>query len=81
MGNENVYKTKDFYLGATLLAYGIPLQKLECITPGVYYFVFRTSEQGAAKIINAYWDGTLKLPVRNFVEAVNELKTRLHLEK
>lgn len=79
MKDANIYKTKDFYLGATLLAYGIPLQRLENINSGVYLFVFGTSEQSAEKVINSYWDRSLKLPIRNFVEAINELKTRIHL--
>lgn len=81
MEMKQEYKTKDFYLSACLLAYGIPLLKLESIGNNIYYFVFGTSEKSAEQIIQSYWDRSLKLPVRNFVEAINELKTRIHSEK
>lgn len=79
MKMKNEYKTKDFYLSATLLAFGIPLQKLETISSGIYFFVFGTSVESAEQIICSYWDRSLELPVRNFVEAINELKTRIHI--
>lgn len=73
------YKTKDFYLSACLLAYGIPLRKLESIGHNIYYFVFGTSENSAEQVIQSYWDRSLQLSVRSFVEAINELKTRIHI--
>jgi hypothetical protein len=79
MKDVNQYKTKDFYLGAALLAFGIPLQKLESIGIGIYLFVFGTSEESAEQIIKSYWDRSLELPARDFVDAINELKTRIHL--
>lgn len=78
MENVNVYKTKDFYLSACLLAYGISIQKLEPTVNSAYLFVFETSIENAEKIIKLYWDRSLKLPIRDFVDAINELKTRIH---
>ena len=78
MKDKRVYKTRDFYLGVSLAAYGISLKSLECINNNIFYFVFDTSEENAEKIISSYWDRSLKLPARNFVEAINELKTRIH---
>ena len=79
MKNGNTYKTKDFYLASALLAHGTPLQKLENITGSIFNFVFGISEKNAEEVLQSYWDRSLKLPVRNFVEAINELKTRIHL--
>ena len=78
MKDVNIYKTKDFYLSAALLAYGIPLMRLETSGNGIYFFVFGTLETSAEQVITSYWDRSLKLPVRDFVEAINELKTRIH---
>lgn len=75
------YKTRDFYLGASLLASGIKLQKLELTVNNAYFFVFETSINDAEKIIKLYWDRSLKLPIRDFVDAINELKTRIHTER
>lgn len=78
MKDVNSYKTKDFYISAAILAYGIPLLKLETYQNGVYLFVFGTSESSAEQIISSYWNRSLKLSARDFVDAINELKTRIH---
>ncbi len=75
--DKKLFRSKDFYLCATLLAAGFPLKTLEPTTGKFSIFVFDDEKQRAEEVIRSYWDRTLKLPVRDFVDAVSELKTRL----
>lgn len=75
---QDEYSTKDFYLSACLLASGIPLIRLEPLDSRSFIFVFSTNPDEALKIISAHWSRDLKIPTRDLVEAINELKTRLY---
>lgn len=75
--DKKLFRSKDFYLCATLLAAGFPLKTLEPTTGKFSIFVFDCPKEEAEKVLKSYWDRSLKLPVRDFVDAVSELKTRL----
>ena len=70
-------KYKDFYLSSILLASGVTLLNLEKTDHGFVFFVFDISSEKAESIISSHWSRTLKLPTRDIIEAINELKTRL----
>jgi hypothetical protein len=75
------FQTKDFYLAASILASNIQLLELIPINHKSFSFVFNTSPINAEKIIESYWQRELILPIRDYVDALHELKTRIYSEK
>ncbi|OGK43431.1 hypothetical protein A2956_02485 [Candidatus Roizmanbacteria bacterium RIFCSPLOWO2_01_FULL_37_57] len=79
MEEKNVYETQDFYISCVLLASGkLPLVALKRQSAKFVTFIFSDPESLAPQIIKAHWDRTNKIPSRNLIEAINELKTRIH---
>ena len=72
------WKSKDFYLSCVVRASGVSLLSLETGNHDFAVFVFDISPEKAEKIISLHWSRKLKIPTRDLVEAINELKTRLH---
>ncbi len=75
--NEGRWKSKDFYLSSVVRAAGFDLINLERKQNDFSVFVFDISPQKAEKIISLHWSKQLKLPTRDLIEAINELRTRL----
>ena len=71
------YSSRDLYISASLLATGIPLIRLEREANNSL-FVFEISPGEAKKIIQNHWNKKLLVASRDLIEAINELKTRLH---
>lgn len=78
MENENEYLTKDFYIGVCILASGIKLKRLQRESSKFMLFIFDISPTRAENIIKKHWDRSLKLPTRDIIDAIHELKTRLY---
>lgn len=78
MENEKEYTTKDFYIGACILASGAQLLRLQRKTDKFVLFVFSISTTKAEEIIRKHWDRTLVLPTRDVIDAIHELKTRIY---
>ncbi|MBI4038708.1 hypothetical protein HY384_02000 [Candidatus Daviesbacteria bacterium] len=74
----SLYKNHDFYLSAICLAAGLSLLRLERGQGKFVVFVFSDPQQKAQQIISDHWSHKLKVPSRSIIEAINELKTRLH---
>lgn len=72
------YKLNDFYQSAVLKCVGLPLLRLEKAEGKFYIFVFDNSSGTAETIIQNYWKKQLEVVARDFVDAIHELKTRLH---
>ena len=72
------YGTKDLYFAASVLSLKIPLLRIDRLDHKVFLFVFPISQEKAAKLMEEYWDRSLTVPVRDFVDAINELKTRMY---
>ncbi|MBI3379665.1 hypothetical protein HY029_02850 [Candidatus Gottesmanbacteria bacterium] len=78
MENTIEFKSNDFYLSACILASGIPLKRIEYGDPRSASFIFDDLENKVPQILADHWNKKLLLPTRNLIEAINELKTRLH---
>jgi len=78
MESQIFFKSKDFYTCCCLLASGFTLKAIEPTSGKFATFVFEDPEQRAEELIKKHWDGELKLPTKDFVAAINELKTRLN---
>jgi len=76
--NERLYKSKDFYTCCCLLASGFALKAVEPTSAKFAIFVFEDPQQKAETVIKEHWNGELNLPTKDFVAAINELKTRLN---
>lgn len=75
---ENLkWRSKDFYLSCIIRASGFELINIERNQHNFSVFVFDISPQKAEEIISFHWSKQLKLPTRDLIEAINELKTRL----
>lgn len=77
MEMEN-YRTKDFYLSAVCMAAGCKLESLERQKDDFVEFVFEDSPEKCIGIIANHWAGRLKVNSRKLIEAISELKTRIH---
>lgn len=80
MTMENVveYRSRDFYISASLLAKGTRLVRLDKESESIFLFVFDISPEEAKKLIRDHWNKQLMVSSRDLIEAINELKTRLH---
>ena len=76
--DERLYKSKDFYTCCCLLASGFVLKAVEPTSAKFAIFVFEDPQQKAEIVIREHWSGALNLPTKDFVAAINELKTRLN---
>lgn len=76
--NERLYKSKDFYTCCCLLAAGFVLKAIEPTSAKFANFVFEDPKNEAEELIRKHWSGDLCLPTKDFVAAINELKTRLN---
>ena len=78
MKNPTTFTSKDFYLSACIRAYGANLTRLEPIDYKTYLFHFDITPAQANALIEQHWNGQLILPTKAVIDAINELKTRLH---
>jgi hypothetical protein len=75
---KNVIKYKDFYLTAICIANGAKLLGLEKTSDKYVNFVLNISPKEIEEIISKHWNRELQIPTRDVIEAINQLKTRLH---
>jgi len=76
---KNEFSTKDFFLGVICKASKqLRLLRLDKGINKFVTFVFDDPNHIAQEIIKKHWDGTLRIPSRDIIEAINELKTRIH---
>jgi hypothetical protein len=75
---ENIFKSNDFYLCAVCIASGASLVSLNRDNNKFATFVLDIAPEKAEEIITKHWNRELRVPTRDLIEAINELKTRLH---
>lgn len=75
---SNHFKSRDFYISACLIASGHRLLNLIKDHSSFVTFVFDCPLSTAESIISDHWSKRLVLPTRDLIEAINELKTRIH---
>ncbi len=76
--NEKLYKSKDFYTCCVLRASNFNLKTIEPTSSKFATFIFSDPQGEAEEIIRKHWLGELKVSTKDFVAAINELKTRLN---
>jgi hypothetical protein len=74
-----VYKTRDFWEAAALLASHCRLAQLEP-EKGFFWFIF-DDEASCRKISDSYWNGDLVVSAKKLTEAIHSLKEWLFAEK
>lgn len=74
----NQFLTQDFYISCVLKSTGLQLQNIIRNSNGKATFVFGNPNQIAESTIQKHWDKKLKIISLDFVEAINQLKTRIH---
>ena len=72
------FKNRDFYTTAVCIASGAKLIGLERNSNDFASFILNISPKEGEQIIAKHWSRELKIPSRDLIEAINELKTRLH---
>ena len=75
------YEVKDFYIACLLRSLGTPLLRLKSSQGDFIIFEFSVTENKAEEIIQQYWNRQLQVEPRALIDAINELKTRLHTRK
>jgi hypothetical protein len=79
MENINEYRSKDFFISAVLLSSGkLALKKLEKYSDKITTFVFSDPNHLAEEIIRKHWSRTNRVISLDLIEAINQLKTRIH---
>lgn len=76
--DEKVFKSRDFYTCCALRASNLVLRAVEPTSGKFANFVFENPQGEAEEIIRKHWSGELKVSTKDFVAAINELKTRLN---
>ncbi|MFA6016800.1 MAG: DUF5659 domain-containing protein [Patescibacteria group bacterium] len=72
------FSTQDFYISCVLKAAGLQLQNLIHNSNGKVTFVFGNPNQIAETTIQKHWNKELRVISLDLVEAINQLKTRIH---
>lgn len=72
------FTSHDFYCCACLLASGMRLKRINRGVGKFVDFVFDDRLNQAQIIIDNHWNRVLQIPTRTLIEAIHELKTRLH---
>jgi hypothetical protein len=76
---ENEYSTKDFYLATILLcSKKVILLRLDQARDGFVTFVFDDPHKLAKELISNHWNRKNKVISLDLIEAINQLKTRIH---
>lgn len=78
MKDLSKYKSNDFYLSAVCMSAGCHLESLNRENRDFVEFVFKDSPDKCISIISKHWTGTLKVSSKKLIEAINQLKTRIH---
>jgi len=79
MENLKQYKSHDFYTSCVILASKkLKLIGLERNKNNLVTFVFDDPLLLASQIIQKHWNRENKIPSRDLIEAINELKTRIY---
>ncbi len=74
----NQFSTQDFYISCVLKSAGLQLQNLIRNSNGKVTFVFGNPNQIAETTIQKHWNKELNVISLDLVEAINQLKTRIH---
>ncbi|OGK26207.1 hypothetical protein A2954_04445 [Candidatus Roizmanbacteria bacterium RIFCSPLOWO2_01_FULL_37_12] len=78
-GDKNqFFHTSDFYISRVIKSAGLPLKDIQINNFGKATFVFENPKQTAEYLIKKHWNRELKITSLDLVEAINQLKTRLH---
>lgn len=77
--DKKVWKSKDFYTSCIVLATKqVPLIELERSENNIVTFVFDDPKQLVSKIIQDHWNRKHKTISLDLIEAIKQLKTRIH---
>ncbi|MCX6731241.1 MAG: hypothetical protein NTZ55_05315 [Candidatus Roizmanbacteria bacterium] len=74
----DTYVTKDFYLSSVCLASKLQLIQIIRNNSGIATFVFANPNHIAESTIQKHWNKELKINSLDLVEAINQIKTRIH---
>lgn len=72
------YVTKDFYLVCILLTTKLQLIQIVRNESGIATFVFAYPNEIAETTIKKHWNRELQVISLDLVEAINQIKTRIH---
>jgi hypothetical protein len=75
---NNLFYTQDFYISCVLKSAGLQLQNIIRNNTGKATFVFGNPSQIAESTIQKHWNRELQVISLDLVEAINQLKTRIH---
>lgn len=76
--NMDHFSSRDFYLISICIAAGCKLIDIKRSSSNYSEFILQEPSPICEEIIKKHWDKSLKLSTRDVVEAINQLKTRLH---
>jgi len=77
--DKNVWKSRDFYTSSIVLASKqVSLIDLERSENNIVTFVFSDPKQIVSKIIENHWNRKNKVISLDLIEAIKQLKTRIH---
>jgi len=72
------FTTNDLYQAVVLKTAGLPLIRLEHASGKFFDFIFDDTTGKAEEILSKYWIKKLQVDAKEFVENINEIKTRIH---
>lgn len=78
MKDTEKFRSRDFYLSAVCMAAGCKLVGLDRSPVDFVEFILDETPERCHEIIASHWAGELVVGSKKIIEAINELKTRLH---
>ncbi len=75
---NNSFHTQDYYISCVLKSAGLQLQTIIRNSNGKATFVFGNPNQIAEVTIQKHWNRELQVISLDLVEAINQIKTRIH---
>ena len=78
MKDDSLIRLSDFYQAVILRVQQYKLVELEKVDSKQVIFVFKDKNKSAYSDIQKYWNRELKVQARDMVDAIVELKTRIH---
>jgi len=76
--DQEFYKTTDFYSAVILRTFNVPLLSPERADRNTLVFIFDDEAKTCEALLQKFWDRKLSIEPRVFIEAINELKVRIH---
>ncbi|OGE36917.1 hypothetical protein A3D79_02250 [Candidatus Daviesbacteria bacterium RIFCSPHIGHO2_02_FULL_39_8] len=76
--NKTFYESNSLVLASTLVCLGFPLDSVTKNSDGKTTFIFLRTDSNLDKVLESFWQRSLKVEPNSFFEAQRFLKSRIY---